>query len=272
MKKIVKILALMLILMFFTTNIVNAADYPCKLSLSSSKTTFKPGDEITINISIADITLSEGINNITAIIDYPEEIFDVIYDESEEAEEQVAIYSESLESQGNVAMFYIGKNDTTSTKSNWNGLLYYDSTGKKGIMLTANERQKSSQTIAKLKLKVKDNVPKTSAKISLESIVAYDANTNEKEVNNTSITFSIDGVQTIQNALGTSNLPNNHGSGNNNSNSNENKNAMQNNNIENDISDKEAPNTGVEDYLPAFSIIIIIAIFSYINYRRYKDI
>lgn len=268
MKIVVKILALMLILMIFASNIVMAADYPCKISLSSSKTTFKPGDEITISISIADITLSEGINNITAIIDYPEEIFDVIFDESEEAEEQVAIYSESLGTEGDVAMFYIGQNDTTSTNSNWNGLLYIDSTGKKGIMLTASERQTTSKTIAKLKFKVKDSAPKTSAKVSLDSIVAYDANTNEKEVNNTSITFSIDGVETIV-SKPANNVQNNLGSS---GNLNNNVNNAQNVNQQEDISEKDAPNTGIEDYVPAFSIIIIIAVFSYINYRRYKDI
>lgn len=268
MKKVVKILALMLILMVLASNIVMAADYPCKISFSSSKTTFKPGDEITINISIADITLSEGINNITAIIDYPEEIFDVIYDESEEAEEQIAIYSETLDAEGDVAMFYIGENDTTSTKSKWNGLLYIDSTGKKGIMLTAGERQKSSGTIAKLKFKVKDSAPKTSAKISLDSIVAYDANTNEKEVNNTSITFSIDGIEIIGNQAQSNIAQNNLGNGNKNVDNNTN----QQNNAINDVAEKDAPNTGIEDYVPAFSIIIIIAAFSYINYRRYKDI
>lgn len=198
MKKFMKILILQLLIMFFAIKVVNAADNPCRISLSTSKTTLKPGDEITINIYMSDITLQEGINNISAIFNYPEDVFDIVLDESDEAEEQIAIYSESLDSEGSIAMLYIGANDTTSTRSDWNALLYDEGTGEKGLLMYTSDRKKTSQNIAKITLKVKENAPKTSAKFELKTIAAYDANNNEQNVNNTSITFTIEGEEIIR--------------------------------------------------------------------------
>ena len=267
-RSIIIVLLLQLIAIMFLTGTVNAVDNPCKISLSTNKTTLKPGDEITVNISISDITMDEGVNNIIAVINYSKDVFQIIYDESEEAEEQVALISESRDSEGNVAMFYLGENDTSSTKSNWNGLVYEDPTGQEGVMFYTGDKQKTSQTMAKMKLKVKDNAPKTNTKLALESIAVYDSNNTEHPVNDTSISFSIDGIEVIKNdppanTVEQNNLVNNVNNNNNN---------MKNDNANNDIADKDAPNTGIEDYVPAFFLILIIAMFSYINYRKYKDI
>ena len=268
MKNCLKIVLFQIIVMFLLIGSAYAADNPCKISLSTSKTTLKPGDEIVVNISMSDITLSEGINNITAILEYSDNVFQIIYDESEEAEEQVVLYSESLETDGNVAMLYLGENDTSSTKSDWNALLYEDPTGQKGIMLYTGDKQKTSQNVAKIRLKVKNDAPKTNTKISLESIVAYDANNTDQKVNDTSISFTIDGVEQVGSQKPANNISNNvtNNAGNNVSNN------IQNENLNNDISQNDAPNTGIEDYAPAFFVILIIALFSFINYRKYKDI
>lgn len=265
MKKIIKIMLLQVLILFFVINPVKAEEVPCKISLSSNKTSLQPGDEVIVNLSVSNTTISKGIQYISAILDYQADVFDIVYDESDLAEEKLAQFQEG-EEEGNVAMIYVGENDTSATGNKWNVVLLYDEDTKtNGILAYSEEAQTQSQTIAKIKFKVKSDAPKTDSKITLEEITVFtedDADEGTK-TEDTSISFSINGKEPV-----VVEKPENVSKQNVNK-QNENKHTTGNNQA---ISQKETPYTGIEDYIPAIAVIIIISIISYFNYKRLKDI
>ena len=246
-------------------NSVKAEDYACKISLSSSKTSLQPGDEVTINILISDITVNEGIQYISAIFDYSTDVFEIIYDESDLAEEKLVEFEEGSEEEGNVAMLYVGENDISATGNKWDIVLLYDQdTNTNGILAYSNEKQTQAQTIGKIKLKVKSDAPKTDTRISIEEVAVFSEGDEDegKKVGDAYVPFSVNGKEPSaseniikENKVNIVNI----------------ENKKSNENI-NDTSGTGAPYTGIEDYMPAIVVIITIAIISYFNYKKYKDI
>ena len=270
MKKIIKIILLQLLITFLIISPVRAEELPCKISLSSSKTSLEPGDEITVSILMSNITVSEGIQYISAILDYSKDVFEIIYDESDLAEDKLVELVEGEGDEDNVAMIYVGENDTTATGNKWDvALLYDEDTDSNGILAFSDNKQTQTQTIAKIKFKVKSDAPKTDAEISLKEALVFSMDDDDEgmEIEGTSVSFTVNGK-----AAQAANKPVN------NINNIENKteNKVENNlksNINNvDTANKGTPYTGIEDYIPAIIIIMSVAIVSYFNYKKYKDI
>lgn len=269
MKKIVKLILLQFLIVFLMMSTVKAEELPCKISLSSSKTTLNPGDEITVSILMSNITVSDGIQYVNAILDYSTDVFEIVYDESDLAEDKLAQFEDEGD-EGNVAMVYVGENDTTLSGNKWDvALLYDEDTESNGILAFSEEKQTQTQTIGKIKFKVKSDAPKIDTKISLEevSVFSIDDDDDGMKVEDASVSFTVNGKEVAAASQPANNV-------NNVENRAENKveNKVKENTNNQDTSEKETPYTGIEDYFPVIAIVMLIAVISYFNYKKYKDI
>lgn len=268
MKKISIIIACVIFFIIILTVRVNAVDEACKISISADKTELKKGDTVTINVLISNVTTTSGIGSFYGILDYPEDIFEIIPDEDESIKADYEEYAEYTD----YSILYSGRQDDDITIENpWYMILVKEENENGFIASVDSEflediepvKQGESQIVGRIKLKVKDNVASTTtAKIALTEMKAFelgdsndsseDEDLTENELSDATLNLTIKG--TAENS-GTSNQ-------------NQNSNQKQDDNK----AKSDVPYTGIEDIIPVILIIIIIAILSYIGYRKYKDI
>lgn len=155
MKRIKQIIGMFAIFMMFVTSI-NASSYD--LSVNPENIKAKMGDTLEIEINLKDIDMGEkGINVIEGYIEYDEDVI-----------ESIEIIDENQ-----WQMTY--NNDKKSE-------LYGKFLSKKNI-----EGTKENEKIAKIKLKIKDKISKTTSQIKIKEITSNDGekliNIGEKIVN-----------------------------------------------------------------------------------------
>lgn len=155
MKRIKQIIGIFAIFMMFVTSI-NASSYD--LSVNPENIKAKMGDTLEIEINLKDIDMGEkGINVIEGYIEYDEDVI-----------ESIEIIDENQ-----WQMTY--NNDKKSE-------LYGKFLSKKNI-----EGTKGNEKIAKIKLKIKDKISKTTSQVKIKEITSNDGekliNIGEKIVN-----------------------------------------------------------------------------------------
>lgn len=155
MKRIKQIIGIFAIFMIFVTSI-NASSYD--LSVNPENIKAKMGDTLEIEINLKDIDMGEkGINVIEGYIEYDEDVI-----------ESIEIIDENQ-----WQMTY--NNDKKSE-------LYGKFLSKKNI-----EGTKGNEKIAKIKLKIKDKISKTTSQIKIKEITSNDGekliNIGEKTIN-----------------------------------------------------------------------------------------
>lgn len=261
-KRNIIITCLFLALMLFTTK-VNGANEPCKINLSTDKTTLSPGDTVTVNLTISNVTKTNGISQFYGILDFSDDIFEIISDDDE------SIIADYADYEG-YTVLYSGRQDD-SVVNPWY-IVYVEEEGQKGIIASVDSeysdtiqavKSGSSQVIGKIKLKVKDSAVGTAAKIALTDMEAFgedsasdtDGDTGDNTVPDTSVSFTLKGgteepkqIQLIT------------------------ENKIQNKSENDNKASNNVPYTGIEDTIPVIFILIVIATLAYINYRKYKNI
>lgn len=272
MKKINIIISVFIMVIIMLITKVNAADEACKITISADKTNLKSGDIVTVNLLMSDINKSTGIARIGGILEYSEDIFEIITEEDDELEE--ALVGTELEGY-DISVLYNGENDEDSTiKNPWYVLVIKENNGSIIYASTLADPQKESQIIGKIKFKVKDDVAETPAEISLTEMEAWDAETianNEEtgfEVSETSVVLMVNETSSSGQKDGGTQTGN------------EKKDDEKNKQIQNiknketsdNIANNNVPYTGIEDTIPVIFILAIIALFAYINYKKYKNI
>lgn len=268
MKKITKIIFLLLAIVFLMINSVYAADDPCKVSLTVTKTKLKPGDKVTLNVVMSNITHEEGISSLMAILNIPTNVFDIDFDLSDEANELVAQFDGAV-AEGDVGAVYIGENDPEESNNKWNALILVDESAGLGLMAFNDDEQTQTQTVAKIKLTVLDDVDVSNAKVSLEDIQVYGSSNDAMDTEDSNIisfTIDIDEPEEIEEEdEPIAQAPANKASGN--------KVAVATTNT--NPSDRSAPYTGVEDYFPGFVVIMLVAVALttyYIYIKEYRNV
>lgn len=275
MKTITKIFLYFIICIIFLTTYVQAEDQACKISLSANKATLNPGDEVTITLTMSDITKTSGILNLISVLNFSNDIFEIVFEEDEDLSN--ALVDTDFEG---CKILYSGDKDSDSTIKNPWYVLYLEEGESKAIYAsTGADPQIESQIIGKVKLKVKENVKSTKTTVLLSATEVFDAEailnaetTGEfqgYEISDSEITLQINGVSggttpVLENDT-QNNLVNN------------NNTIKQNSTVNNQTQsankvNQAVPYTGIEDYVPFVFIIIIVAVMAYINYRKYKDI
>lgn len=280
MKRVRKIFLILIVFLFVFAIKVNAADEVCKIKMNADKSTLSPGDIVTITITASDITLEKGIATFLAEFKYNENIFELVVEQNEQLKQAIS----QIEGMSDFEKCEVLYNGAANTSINPWYMLYFESAGQKAVFgSVVQAAQKDNQEIGKIKLKVKDGVTATTEKIEFTTIIVVDgsalettqADTTEHTVTGTNVSLTIKPKTTSE---GNQQIPQINNSNNNNNNSNNNKeqtiqNSTSGNNTQtNNQAPTQAPNTGVEDYLPFAFIIIAIGTFSYIKYKKYKDI
>lgn len=263
-KRNVILLFFIVILIALTTNVM-AEDEACKITMSADKTTVKSGDIVTVNLLMSNINKSTGIARFGGILEYPEDIFEIVYEEDEELKEAL---EETELAEYDISILYNGKKDTDLTiKNPWYVLNVKENGGNLIMASTLADPQKSSQIVGRIKFKVKENVDETPAEILLTEMEALDAETianngeNGFKVSESSIVLTVNGTSSSEQP---SNPPTE-------------KNVQVVQNIQNkptndNRANNDVPYTGIEDTIPVIFILAIISILAYINYRKYKNI
>lgn len=271
MKKLIKIIIIQFIILCFIVGNVFADSDPCKITLSSNKKTLEPGDEITLNVIMSNITAEEGIKTVIASIEYDDSIFEIVSDESDVAQAVSEAVAESTGySESDLQVIYIGALDTEIADNSWNAILANDEESQMElIMAISTEIANDTVVVAKINLKVKEDAESGTAQISLPTIYAGKDEQDLKTLSNTAnISFKIQAddessssSETPPTTTGTDTSKNNVKSNTNSSSKNNNTTAG-----------NKTPYTGLDDYIFAISIVVFIGFISFIKYREYKDI
>lgn len=254
MKKNIKILLSFLMCLLLLMTCVNAEE-ACKISLSANKTTLKPGDEVTITLLMSNVAKQSGIIDFLSILEYPDEVFELVYEENEELKAEL----EGTEFEGTGIVYY-GETDTDTTIKNPWMLLCIEAEGEKGIYGTSlADPQIETQIVGKIKLKVKEGVKTQNVEVSLIDTEVLDAETEDEtrfEILDSTLSLKIQGTTTPTTPVE------------------ENKNNTVQNQVKNiaNQADKDVPYTGIQETFPIIAIILTIGILAYINYKKYKDI
>ena len=270
MKKLEKIIFMFVIFILGFALSVSAADEVCKITMNADKSTLKPGDVVTVTLTASDIAIPEGIGTFLAEFKYNSNIFELVVEENEELKAAIS-QIEGMSGFEKSEVLYSGLDNITTNSNPWY-MLYFESSGEKAVFGSALTALKNTQEIGKIKLKVKDGVTATTEKIEFGTIVVVDGLALDTNQSASAKEYTISGANVNLTIKPTSNSGSNQQipqvSTNKEQNSNTSNNKVQTNNQ----ATGEAPNTGVEDYLPFVFIIITIGTFSYIKYKKYKDI
>lgn len=259
-KKIVlkTVIIFLLILFGINISIANAAEEACKITLSSDKSIVRAGEEVTITISMSNVSISSGLIQFGAIINYPKEMFDIITIEDEELKQEYEGTDYAL-----CDILYVGeKDEDTSITTPWN-LLYIEG-GQEGILgISSGDPQIANQIIGRFKLKAKEDVSSTTANISVTESAVLDSEGKEYQISDSNISLQLqESVKDnpIENEIVNNTIINNSTA----------NNTVKSNNS--NIANTDHEYAGVEDIVPVIFVIAILSLISYIKYRKYKDI
>lgn len=270
MKKVVKMFLIFIMFLFVFTVSVNAANEACKITMTADKSTVKPGDTVTVTVTASDITIAEGIGTFLAEFKYNSNIFELVVEENEELKAAIS-QIEGMSGFEKSEVLYSGLENITTNLNPWY-MLYFESSGEKAVFGSALTALKDTQEIGKIKFKVKDGVTATTEKIEFGTIVVADGLVLDTNQSVSAKEYTISGnsvsltIKPVSNSDGNQQIPQVNNS------TNTNKEGTTQTNNTNNQAPTQAPNTGVEDYLPFAFIIITIGIFSYVKYKKYKDI
>lgn len=182
---------------------------------------------------------------------------------------------EVLQQYSDYSILYSGRQDA-SIKNPWYTILVKQS-NQKGFLASADTaisdttaKQGEAPIIGKIKLKVKDGVKSTTAKVSLEDMTVYGKATTSSttespigyEISDATLDLNVKGATQNENELIINQKANNV--------ENITQNSVKNN--DEDKANNNVPYTGIEDMIPVIFILAIIAVLAYINYRKYKNI
>lgn len=274
MKKIVRMFLIFIVFLFAFAANVNAAEEVCKIKMNADKSTLNAGDTVTITLTASDITLEKGIATFLAEFKYNENIFELVVEQDEQLKQAIS----QIEGMSDFEKCEVLYNGTTNTSTNPWYMLYFESAGQKAVFgSVVQAAQKDTQEIGKIKLKVKEGVTATTEKIEFTTIIVVDGsaletsqtNAAEHTVSGTNVSLTIKSTAT---SGGNQQIPQVNSTTNTNKEGTTQTNVSNNKQQTNNQAPTQAPNTGVEDYLPFAFIIISIGTFSYIKYKKYKDI
>lgn len=261
MKKILisVIISILMVLTISNFTSVNASSFVC--SPTSSKKNVKPGEEITITLSVSNIDLGDkGMQVLEGVLKYDDEVFEPV------------------------------KKTDISGQSNWVVEYNDENTDLHGkfLFMTLGEGIKEDKEFATIKLKVKEDAEPQTTTVTLSNIAANDG-TNLVEEGTKNIPIVIESINDSSNDGSNDNSGSNvNDEGNKDSNQgtqagNENKgtqtingsNTAKNNNSNknNTIANKLLPKTGTDKkHIVIFIGVLMIAIFGIISYKKYKKI
>lgn len=262
-KRFTLIAMLMIVTLALTMGGVTAAGETMDVSLAPAQTTVEKGKEVTVSLNIANVNVpsstGDGVNAFKATLAYDTDVF-----------ESVTID---------------GVNDwVKQTYNTANGIF---------ILTYSNLLTEKSGTIAKLTFKVKEDTTKTSGTISLTNIESSNTETKVTPSNATT-TLTVnqntnppdDGNNTAgnDNTAGGNNTAGgqNQAGGNNTANTTGNQSSggqtttnstQKGNSAGVNTANKNLPKTGIGQWgIVVGLIVIIIAIVSYLKYRKYNGI
>ena len=240
MKKKIFTMALLIVLLIITTNVVTAASFTSKVQLS--KTTANPGDEVVATLSISNIDKGDkdGTNAISGTIGFDSN-----------------------------ALTYV----SYTVADGWSMQAYNESTGT--FAITKNDYTTESQAIMVITFKVKDNASAANTEIKLTNVQAGFG--QAADITNAETVTATDTSATLKITTTTQTQPGNNTPSENTITSNTaptNQTPLVTSNVVNaNQSDKTIPQTGISDFiLPAVVVLGIIAVISYIRYKKYKNI
>ena len=252
------IIVLLLNICLFS-NISFAATDSYSMTLIPDKQTIKAGDTISIAVKISNINIQTGEKGIGAY-------------------EATLVYDSNVFSSVQFA-----------AASNWDSPTYNISNGKFASVRSDATCSNESQNVAIIKLTVKDSVSAQNTTISLKNISCSNGEStiSTKDI---STTLNISSSSSSNNSNNSNNTNNNNNpSNNNNSNNSNTTNNSSNNNSSNNnknqnnsvvkpnnstTNNSKLPQTGEYDFI-IFTIIIVlivIGIYGYFNFRKYKGI
>ncbi|MGN1298535.1 MAG: cohesin domain-containing protein [Candidatus Scatovivens sp.] len=284
-KKIIIIVMFMLILITLT-EIAYAAS--ASITLTSNKTTLKQGDEIEINISIKNLNIDAGIEDISGYLIYDKNIFELIDVDVEDEIENLNLSKEKQE----ILEEYAGMLDVldltekyivAGAEENGNYIISIVSFSTDGII----PKTSTDVNVGKIRFKVLNNVANKATSIKINELYA-----NGEEKLDDAVTNQINIGTQVSNQITTNNsttitTPNSANIGVIMSTTNTNKNSASTNNNANNVSLNKTSNkvatqetqqakeklsdAGTEQTWPILLVIGFSSVL-YINYRRFKEI
>lgn len=270
MKKIISILTLLVIILIQFTVYTYAAN-ACSISLSSDNQSLNKSDELTVSLKMSNITIEDGISAFGAILEYSEDIFELIIDESEDAKEIISQFEGTEYEECKV--LYVGQNDDDEEILNPWTILLLESEDGKGIVGITTESQKESQKIGKLKFKVKENAKTSSGeKITLEELTVMDSKDNDFVLSNAYTSVNVIGSQSISITNSTSNTSNKASNTSSTYNKTNKATSISNNLNTSTEASKDVPKAGSPIVLPIFLIMIAFIVYKYKKYSEIKNI
>lgn len=249
-KSLITIIMLIMIATISTITVAaTGEEFSVKMSLTSNSK-LKEGETVVINVNLTDIKAGEGIDALTAGIEYDTNVFE-------------ALSTSSF------------KSDTSWTPT------FAPSTNK--MTALKSEKVKSAETMYTITLKVKPSISVESTKITLNNIVVSggivaNGGTGDIDVGTASVTISKDKDASGSTEKPKDNTVNNGGTTNNNAskaNTTKSNTSVKKNTIDNTVTKRSTlPKAGIEQYgMIAILVIAIVAIFSYVLYKRIsKDV
>lgn len=241
MKKKIFTIALLILLLIIMTSVVTAASFT--VGVQSNKIEAKPGDEVVVTLSISNIDKGnkDGMNAISGTIGFDSNVLTYV---------------------------------SYTVAGGWSMQAYNESTGT--FAITKNDYTTESQTIMTVTFKVKDNASVANTEIKLTNVQAGFG--QAADITNAETVTAADTGATLSINTATQTQPsNNIPSGNtipSNTTTPTNQAPLVTSNVVNaNQSDKTIPQTGISDFvLPIIAGLGIIAVISYIRYRKYKNI
>ena len=167
MKKLVSIFAIIVVVLMFSIGNVQAAGF--SFLTKANATTVKPGDTVTIDLSVADIDAGElGINTIEAVLEYDKNVFEAVSPTD-----------------------FAGLNNWSITYNNESG----ENEGK-FVAVIVQDGVTENQSIGKLTLKVKSGVKDQTTNVVFKGIKTNDG-TNEIPTTDKTVSIKIDSPEPV---------------------------------------------------------------------------
>lgn len=243
------VIALMLITISTMVTAATGGNYSVGVLLNSNSK-LKEGDTVTISLNLTSVNAGNGIDTITAAIEYDESVFEPIKKSNFVSEDWSVSYSAT----------------------------------SKMITLIKDSKVTAPENVATINLKVKSSISAESATITLKEIIASggrvaDGGTGDITVNNAIVTLNKE-KDANSDTQQPQPQPGNNTTGNSIIGKDEPKNDVIKNSVTNTKRDNTKtsqttlPKAGMAEYIPiAIIVIAIIAIFSYVLYKKIaKDV
>lgn len=231
------------IIAFTIVTVSFAATYSVKITLKDvTSADIEQGTTITFLIKLSDIDVENGIGAISGKFEYDTNVFEKI----EAADVKAG--------------------------SGWGSISYNDQNDDEGRFVTeraAGDTVTENNDLMEITATVKLNAPTGRTEIKISNITASDGNED------ITIADVIAAVAIVgDNPPNSNNTNTNTNNGINNNNTDGNNNAIPNDTIENNATPNGTiPDTGIEDYtMPFILILLVVAVISYIRYKKIKNI